>query len=59
MKGETMRRRKLTMGLLLAAAMLGTPAFGGEQEKAGLDPATRKVALKAISDDFLGDYSYR
>ncbi|MGD0999806.1 MAG: prenyltransferase/squalene oxidase repeat-containing protein [Candidatus Brocadiia bacterium] len=43
-----MLRKNLPVGLLLAAAMLAAPAFGADAEKAGLDPATRKEALKAI-----------
>ena len=50
MKGKTMPRKNLPVGLLLAAAMLAAPAFGADAEKAGLDPATRKEALKAIED---------
>ncbi len=45
-----MLRKELPVGLLLAAAMLAAPVFGADAEKAGLDPAARKVALKAISD---------
>jgi squalene-hopene/tetraprenyl-beta-curcumene cyclase len=50
MKGKTMLRKNLPVGLLLAAAMLAAPAFAADAEKAGLDPATRKEALKAIAD---------
>jgi len=45
-----MLRKNLPVGLLLAAAMLAAPAFGADAEKAGLDPATKKEALKAIDD---------
>ena len=45
-----MLRKKLPIGVLLAAAMLAAPAFGADAEKAGLDPATKREALKAIAD---------
>jgi squalene-hopene/tetraprenyl-beta-curcumene cyclase len=45
-----MLRKNLPIGALLAAAMLSAPAFGAQTEKPGLDPATRKEALKAIED---------
>ncbi|MGO8703832.1 MAG: prenyltransferase/squalene oxidase repeat-containing protein [Candidatus Brocadiia bacterium] len=45
-----MLRKTLPVGLLLVAAMLAAPAFGADAAKAGLDPAVRKEALKAIDD---------
>jgi len=45
-----MLQKNLRVGLLLAVSMLAAPAFGAEAEKFGLDPATRKQALEAITD---------
>ena len=47
-----MLRKNPPVGLLLAAAMLAASAFGGDAEKAGLDPAARREALKAIEEDY-------